>query len=276
MSAGVDWIQTDFPHEVLRQAIQLQKIPLPVQISFHRGATRLAPENTLAAIRKAEQLGADYIEVDIRASKDGRCFLLHDGRLDRTTSGTGPIRERSAEELHGLDAGSWFGAPYRGLRIPTFEHCLGEIQRGRARLYADAKDIAPEALASSLEKYGLLERSVVYQSPSYLKRLRALNPRVRLLPPLRDPDQLDQLARDLKPYGVDVDWDLLSQQLIDRCHAAGIKVFSDALDNHETLADYANAINWGVDVIQTDHPARVFRAIELAAHKARARKPDSR
>jgi glycerophosphoryl diester phosphodiesterase len=114
----------------------------------------------------------------------------------------------------------------------------------------------------------MIERSVVYQGPAYLKRLKTLDPRVRLLPPLRSPGDLDQLADQLKPYGVDVDWRILSKELVDRCHATGILVFSDALGEHETLPDYAQAIAWGVDVIQTDHPARVYRAFELQAQRA--------
>jgi glycerophosphoryl diester phosphodiesterase len=91
-----------------------------------------------------------------------------------------------------------------------------------------------------------------------------------LLPPLRDPRQIEKLALELKPYGVDTYWNILSQELIDRCHSAGIRVSSDALGDHETLADYRRAISWGIDVIQTDHPARLFRALEL---EALARRP---
>ncbi len=80
--------------------------------------------------------------------------------------------------------------------------------------------------------------------------------------PLQRPEDVDALSR-LKPYAVDVDWSILSRELIARCHAAGMKVFSDALDDHERIEDYRQAIEWGIDVIQTDHPLRVIRAIEL-------------
>jgi glycerophosphoryl diester phosphodiesterase len=265
MAAGVDWIQTDDPHGVLDAALRFRNVPRRVEIAFHRGANALAPENTMPAIAKAGALGADYIELDIRTSKDGRFFLLHDSQLGRTTSGSGPIRERTTAELASLDAGSWFGRQFRGLNIPTFEQGLAAVKAGPANLYADAKDIAPEALLDLLRKHQMVDRTVVYQSPSYLKKLKALDRRVRLLPPLRDPGQIEKLALELKPYGVDTAWDILSQELIDRCHAAGIKVFSDALGNHETVADYRRAISWGIDVIQTDHPARLFRALELEA-----------
>jgi glycerophosphoryl diester phosphodiesterase len=269
MAAGVDWVQTDDPHGVLDAFLRFRNVPRTVKIAFHRGANALAPENTIPAITKASALGADYIELDIRTSLDGHFFLLHDARLDRTTSGKGLIREQTAADLASLDAGTWFSPQFRGLRVPTSEQGLAAVKAGPANLYADAKDIAPEALLNLLRKHQFVDRTVVYQSPAYLKKLKALDPRVHLLPPLRDPGQIEKLALELKPYGFDTDWDILSKELIDRCHAAGIRVFSDALGDHETLADYQRAISFGIDVIQTDHPARVFRALELGAQARR-------
>ena len=94
-------------------------------------------------------------------------------------------------------------------------------------------------------------------------KLKAINPRIRLLPPLKSPAALESLARDLKPYAVDTDWEILSPELIARCHALGIQVFSDALGKHEQIIEYQKAMDWGIDLIQTDHPLRVMRAIEL-------------
>ena len=103
----------------------------------------------------------------------------------------------------------------------------------------------------------------MYGSPAYLARLKAINPRIRLLAPLGSAAALEALARDLKPHAVDADWDILSRELIARCHAYGIRAFSDALGQHERIEDYQKAIDWGIDLIQTDHPLRVMRAIEL-------------
>jgi glycerophosphoryl diester phosphodiesterase len=67
---------------------------------------------------------------------------------------------------------------------------------------------------------------------------------------------------------VDAAWDILSAELIARCHRAGILVFSDALGSHERVEDYLQAIGWGIDLIQTNHPLRVMRAFELWAARA--------
>src|SRR5262249_40589704 len=139
----------------------------------------------------------------------------------------------------------------------------------KSHAYLDAKDITPEKLAQVMERRKLLDRSVVYQNLVYLRKLKELQPEARALPPLKDAKQLDAVA-ELKPYGRDASWRVLSKELIDRCHAKGIKVFSDALGLHETIKDYQQAITWGIDVIQTDHPARVLRAIELLEERKRS------
>jgi len=104
---------------------------------------------------------------------------------------------------------------------------------------------------------------VVYQSPEYLLRLKAIDPRIRALSPLGKAADLEVLAARLKPYAVDARWNILSKDLIARCHALGIQVFSDALGAHEDVQDYQRAMDWGIDLIQTDHPLRLLRAIEL-------------
>ena len=100
----------------------------------HRGAAGLCPENTLASIHRAAEVGADAVELDIRASAEGEPVMIHDATLERTTDGSGPVSERSLTELGQLDAGwhwhaddgesgRWRG---QGLRIPTLETILRE------------------------------------------------------------------------------------------------------------------------------------------------------
>jgi glycerophosphoryl diester phosphodiesterase len=261
--AGADWLQTDRPLEVLTHAFRRRSPAWPVKVSCHRGANRYAPENTLPALELAAQLGADYIEFDIRTTRDGRFFLLHDRTLDRTTTGKGPIADVPADVVEKLDAGSWFGKPFAGAKLPTLDDALTALGES-SHAYLDAKAIAPEKLAGVMKARGFVDRSVVYQSADYLKRLRAVEPAARGLPPYKKPEDLDA-AVAVKAYGVDAAWGSLSKEMVERCHAAGVKVFSDALGLHETVADYRRAIGWKVDVIQTDYPARVLRAVELHA-----------
>ncbi len=257
-AAGVDWFQTDLAEEVIawqgRKAIRSRT----VKIAHHRGAARYAPENTLHALEKAIRLGADFVEFDLQTTRDGACVLLHDRTLSRTTDGQGLVREHSLEEIQATDAGSWFGRPFQATRVPSLDDFLHAAGR-RVELYVDAKDIAPENLVAALKRHGLCDRAVVYQQLDYLERLQAIDPAIRRMPPLRDQARLDLVAERVRPYAVDASWSILSKELIDRCHAKGILVFSDALGSHENIADYRRAIRDGIDLIQTDHPLRVLR-----------------
>lgn len=260
-AAGVDWIQTDLAEEVIAR-FTLKKIgQKPVKIAHHRGASRYAPENTLPALEKAIRLGADFVEFDLQTTCDGGFVLLHDRTLNRTTNGQGPARDWDLAKIATLRAGAWFDRPFAQTPVPTLDDFL-QAAGERVELYVDAKDIAPEALAAALKRYGLISRSVVYQSVAYLEKLRAIDPAIRRMPPLRNAPKLDEAVDRVQPYAFDTAWSILSKNLIDRCHARGVKVFSDALGAHEKLEDYQRAIRDGIDLIQTDHPLRVLRAIE--------------
>ncbi len=267
VSAGVDWIQTDLAEEVLasRSLHTVKRNRKRVKIAFHRGASRYAPENTLPALDKAIKLGADLVEFDARTTRDGQYVLLHDSQLARTTSGRGSVRDRSIDEIRALNAGAWFGRPFAGTKVPTLDEFLSAAGR-RIEFYVDAKDITPEALVATLKHHELTDRAVVYQGVAYLERLKQIAPEIRRLPPLRNSDDLEMVAKRVQPYAVDAAWAILFRTLIDRCHTAGILVFSDALGSHETPQQYARAIRDGIDLIQTDHPLRVLRTLELLEH----------
>ena len=269
ITIGVDLVQTGLPEEAVAHVVHARLAPWPVKIAYHRGATRYAPENTLPAFDKALRMGADYVEFDVRTSSDGVTFLLHDGTLNRTTGEKGPLADRTAAQIEALDAGAWYAPPFRGLKIPRYEAFLEQFG-GKIGLYCDAKSIEPELLARTLAERGQLDQTVVYQGVDYLKRLQQIEPRIRAMPPLRDAQGLEALASQIQPFAVDVRWGALSAGLIRRCHELKIQVFSDALGPNERIEAYRQAIEWGIDTIQTDHPLRVIRAIELNHRKDRS------
>ena len=87
------------------------------QVIAHRGASRYAPENTMAAFCKAHELGCFYIECDIAFSKDGVPFIFHDNYLIRTTNGKGKVSQLTWQVMNSLDAGSWFSHDYAGEKL---------------------------------------------------------------------------------------------------------------------------------------------------------------
>ena len=90
----------------------------------HRGASAVAPENTMSAFRQAIATGADAVEFDVQASSDGHLVVVHDSTLDRTTDGTGAVFATDGATIARLDAGSWFSIDYSGERVPTLEEVL--------------------------------------------------------------------------------------------------------------------------------------------------------
>ncbi|MFI7604551.1 glycerophosphodiester phosphodiesterase family protein [Micromonospora sp. NPDC049366] len=111
----------------------------PLTVIAHRGASAAAPENTLVAQEIARKSGADWIENDVQPSKDGIPFILHDGTVDRTTDGTGNIRDLTAAQIKALDAGSWFGPQYVGARVPTLAEQLADLRTRGGNLLLEIK-----------------------------------------------------------------------------------------------------------------------------------------
>ncbi|KXZ20783.1 glycerophosphodiester phosphodiesterase [Bacillus nakamurai] len=90
----------------------------------HRGASGYAPENTFAAFDIAADMNTDLIELDVQLTKDGHIVVIHDDKVDRTTDGSGFVKDFTLKELQTLDAGSWFGPEFKGERIPLLEEVL--------------------------------------------------------------------------------------------------------------------------------------------------------
>ncbi len=105
-------------------------IEMPTQgISAHRGENRIHPENTLPAFREAIRAGAQQIEMDVYLTDHGDLVVIHDSTVDRTTDGTGDLREMTLDEIKSLDAGSWKDPRFAGERIPTLEEALAIMPR---------------------------------------------------------------------------------------------------------------------------------------------------
>ena len=94
------------------------------KIFAHRGSKGTHPENTLTSFKEAVRVGSDGIELDVHLTKDGHLVVIHDETVDRTTNGTGEIRNLTLAEIKAMDAGSWFHNKYAGEKIPTLEEVL--------------------------------------------------------------------------------------------------------------------------------------------------------
>jgi glycerophosphoryl diester phosphodiesterase len=114
-----------------------------VRVTAHRGHARAAPENTLSAIRKAIESGADYVEMDVHQTADGVVVLLHDRDLKRVAGVSRRLDELSYDEVRKLDVGSWFDPAFAGERVPTLEQVI-DLARGRIKLNIELKFFGPD------------------------------------------------------------------------------------------------------------------------------------
>ena len=141
-----------------------------VRVAAHRGNSRYYPENTLPSFRSALTLPVDQLEIDLHMTRDGQIILMHDHTVDRTTDGTGLIREKTLREMQALDAGIRRGEAFRGTRVPTFVEFL-ELLRDYPQMtvnvelkdypQGDENAWARESADKSLrliEEYGLADR----------------------------------------------------------------------------------------------------------------------
>ena len=120
------------------EKIELTKYRRKINLIAHRGASDAAPENTLAAVKKALQSQADFIEVDVHQTKDGAVILMHDATVNRTTNGQGAIANLTLAEIKKLDAGLWYDSAYRHERVPTLNEIL-QLVKGQKKLLIEIK-----------------------------------------------------------------------------------------------------------------------------------------
>lgn len=234
----------------------------------HRGASGHAPENTMSAFQKGVDMKADYIEIDVQMSKDGELVIMHDTTVDRTTNGTGAVKDLTLEEMKQLDAGSWFSEKFAGEKIPTFEEVLNEF-RGKTGILIELK--SPERYPGIEEKVAkaLIERNM--HKPSNKKIViqsfhhESIKTSKELLPLLPHGVLLgggwagvtDEQLADFAAYAdyFNPTISIVTPELIDRVHAVGMKIYPYTSRSQEQAYEL---FSLNVDGIITDYPEHVY------------------
>ena len=231
----------------------------PLVIS-HRACAGHAPENTLAGIRAALDMGVDAIEVDVQVSADGVPVLMHDLTLDRTTSGNGDLSSFTVEELQRLDAG---GEP-----VPTFAQALALIG-GRALLVAEIKRPGLEdALASAIRDAGALDAVMAWSFlPPALESMRKVEPRLpgSLLIAAQSAGNwpsMRELAVRLGLQAVSVFHEILNEDTIAQARRSGLAVYAWTADSETEMRRLADL---DVDGIVTNYPDRAMALLGRGA-----------
>ncbi|MGN5137741.1 glycerophosphodiester phosphodiesterase [Aeromonas sp. 164P] len=223
-----------------------------MQIIAHRGASGLAPENTLKAMTKALELGVSAIEIDVQAA-DGELWVFHDRRLERCTNGKGVLTEQSRSYLEQLDAGE-------GEVIPTLWQVM-EIIAGRCELHvelkgADTADAVAALTRRAEAELGFTPAQWVVSSFHHpeLVRFAALRPDIRLGALTANlPLNLAQFADELGAWSLNCDVDFVDRILVEDAHQRGLRVLVYTIDYQE---DYEKLASMRVDGIFTNRPDR--------------------
>lgn len=127
-----------FNETIAQQTAEAVKNKYSVKVIAHRGASGHAPENTVASVKRAIELGANYVEIDVHLTKDKEVVVIHDATLDRTTTHMGQVAFYKLDEIKKFDAGVKFNANFKGEKVPTLEEVLLET-KGKAILLIEIK-----------------------------------------------------------------------------------------------------------------------------------------
>ncbi|MCX6167704.1 MAG: glycerophosphodiester phosphodiesterase family protein [Ignavibacteriales bacterium] len=160
--------------------VKSQELPLR-GICAHRGASETHPENTLAAITEAVNLGAHMIEFDVRATKDNELVIIHDATVDRTTNGKGKIDQLTLAEIKLLDAGGWKDVKFKGEKIPTFEEVLQIIPKNIwMNIHIKGGVLAAEKVARIITESGCIFNSIIACGDEEMKAVKMINPKIKI------------------------------------------------------------------------------------------------
>jgi glycerophosphoryl diester phosphodiesterase len=248
------------------------------QIIAHKGASGLAPENTMAAFEKALELGVDQIELDVRHTLDEEIIVFHDQRLDRLAMDTlgnkvtGDVHDYTLEEIKQFDVGTWFDSKFSDQRIPTLKEALDFID-GRCKVLIEIKhmdhphyhDFAEKLVEVVMgEKNG--EDWIILQSyePKYLDEVHDLDSLIQTKALIIGEDSAPLIAfyietrmhmgrakESNRMKAINPEWTTLSPRRVFQMHAKGFEVHAYPVN---TKDDMVKMLNAGVDGIITDFP----------------------
>lgn len=249
------------PVSIVRPPIETKRPNTDIMLMGHRGASKFAPENTLPAIEKAIELGLDYIEMDVRYTRDDVAVLLHDANVDRTTDGEGGLATMTLDQVKALDAGSWFDPSFAGTRVPTLEEALQTAQ-GRICVFWDTKAVPQPSTVELFKKYGFDRDCLLisfgglgyYEDMASPERILEYWPDAPFMPQIRDSQELELTLKEF-PYirAVGIPFGKVTPELVDQAHAAGLLVGSTTLVQYDHHHSYKKLIDAGIDIVMLDH-----------------------
>ncbi len=232
-----------------------------IYVIAHRGAHNGIPENTLAAYQKAIDLGADFVEIDVRETRDGAFVSIHNRTVDAYLSDgtTGNVKDFSLAQIKAFDIGSRVGPEWKNERVPTVDEIL-TLCKGRIGIYLDLKDSPIEALARKIQNHGMQKQVVWCVNPGQVAGIRRACPHCIPMPDPEPQKSLAEMLQTTTPAVVAPVWSDFTATFSTTCHDAGAIVFVD--EQRSEVANWKQALEWGADGIQTDDPEGLIRYLK--------------
>lgn len=234
------------------------KIP---KIIGHRGACGYAPENTIESINTAADMGVEWIEMDVKLTKDQVPIIFHDDDLDRTTNGSGPVAETNWSDIKHLETGSWFADSFTGISIPTLEDAIETILQRNLGLNLEIKpcpgreketaEVALDCLSQIWDDHD----SLLISSFSHVSLETSLDMaqdwKRGLLLDEEWPENWEDLARYLDVTTININGNTCQRDHIEMIIDAGYPILAYTVNDPQRARQLQG---WGVDSIFTDVP----------------------
>ena len=256
--------RTDRP-ETIHEFLELGQRP---RVIAHRGFSGVAPENSLASFRKAIEIDADMIELDVLLSRDGQVVVIHDDAVDRTTNGSGRVSDFTLPQLLQLDVGSWYSEDFAGEKIPTLAEVL-ELVDSQILLNVEIKQEAvhdrvrggiTEKVVHMVNQRSMRDRVIISSfDPRAVRRVQLVDPEMKAAMLYNDDLQKDMTVEDImNATGADA-FNLSSEQvtrgIVEEWHSYGLPVSVYTVNDVEEME---KLIAIGVNAIFTDRPDRML------------------
>lgn len=243
-----------------------------ILVASHRATHNVYPENSLEAIRKSIEIGVDIIEIDVKVSKDGIPFLMHDRTMNRTTTGKGDPEELTWEELQ------QFFIVNKGertsLKIPTLEDAL-ELADGKILVDLDLKTDRIKEVMEIVKRTDTKEIVFFFDSDyDVLSRVQAADKEFMIMPRAYSTAQADSAITVFDPPVVHIDFSFYNADCVQLIKNSSARVWINALGECDadiragkTKRALKKILSYGANVIQTDEPELLLKALEKSGYR---------
>ena len=238
----------------------------------HRGANKVAPQNTIPAFQKALDFKADGLETDVHLSMDGHIVICHNYTIDETSNGTGRVDEMALSQLKGFDFGSYFNDEFKGVSLPTLPELL-DLTKSMKLINIEIKPPQKDCdlvkkVVEAIHQYGIVENSIVSCfDPECIKLVKEIDKNVKtgLL------YENDDLGHEIMTFGVakyckQLNADaahphrkLITHKEVIDLHNLGIKVNPWTVNKEEEIIRFTE---WGCDALISDVPDYCLKVLE--------------